>query len=229
MDVNKRIEEQLTSHDILLYMKGTPDFPQCGFSGQAVAALFASKALLTQHSIKVGLGYSSAAHMGFMLMVCGLGVYAAAILHLVAHSFYKAHAFLSSGSVIDTARAWINAGAAIFEKPLSVVPDVQRVTNSALSLINQSYVGDITISPLSKLHNPLRALSWRTQEEITELVDEGERATWPRIERIRIQTRISRTLDPILRDYEDQHIEHYGKPVRATKSKGARPRRRKAG
>ena len=39
MDVNARIEDQLKSHDILLYMKGTPDFPQCGFSGQAVAAL----------------------------------------------------------------------------------------------------------------------------------------------------------------------------------------------
>lgn len=39
MDVNSRIEEQLSSHDILLYMKGTPDFPQCGFSGQTVAAL----------------------------------------------------------------------------------------------------------------------------------------------------------------------------------------------
>ena len=39
MDVNARIEEQLTSHEVLLYMKGTPDFPQCGFSGQAVAAL----------------------------------------------------------------------------------------------------------------------------------------------------------------------------------------------
>ena len=39
VNVNERIEEQLKSHDILLYMKGTPDFPQCGFSGQAVAAL----------------------------------------------------------------------------------------------------------------------------------------------------------------------------------------------
>ncbi len=39
MDVNSRIEEQLKAHDILLYMKGTPDFPQCGFSGQTVAAL----------------------------------------------------------------------------------------------------------------------------------------------------------------------------------------------
>ena len=132
-------------------------------------------------------------------------------------------------AMIDTARAWINAGAAIFERPLSVIPDVQRVTNSALSVINQSYVGDITISPISKIHNPLRALSWRTQEEIRELVDEGERATWPRIERVRIQTRISRTLDLILRDYEEQHIEHFGKPVKATQSRGTRTRRRKAG
>lgn len=39
MDINERIEEQLNEHDVLLYMKGTPDFPQCGFSGQTVAAL----------------------------------------------------------------------------------------------------------------------------------------------------------------------------------------------
>jgi monothiol glutaredoxin len=39
VDVKSRIEDQLKSHDVLLYMKGSPDFPQCGFSGQAVAAL----------------------------------------------------------------------------------------------------------------------------------------------------------------------------------------------
>ena len=39
MDVNDRIRQQLDEHTVLLYMKGTPDFPQCGFSGQAVAAL----------------------------------------------------------------------------------------------------------------------------------------------------------------------------------------------
>lgn len=68
-------------------------------------ALFASVVFLTQPSVKVALGYSSIAHMGFMLLICGFGVYTAAILHLVAHSFYKAHAFLSSGSVIDSVRA----------------------------------------------------------------------------------------------------------------------------
>lgn len=38
-NVNERIESQLKENQILLYMKGTPDFPQCGFSGQTVAAL----------------------------------------------------------------------------------------------------------------------------------------------------------------------------------------------
>ncbi len=39
MDINERIEAQLKDNPVLLYMKGTPDFPQCGFSGQTVAAL----------------------------------------------------------------------------------------------------------------------------------------------------------------------------------------------
>ena len=39
MNINERIKEQLDSNHILLYMKGSPDFPQCGFSGQTVAAL----------------------------------------------------------------------------------------------------------------------------------------------------------------------------------------------
>lgn len=39
MNVNERIESQLKENPVLLYMKGTPDFPQCGFSGQTVAAL----------------------------------------------------------------------------------------------------------------------------------------------------------------------------------------------
>jgi monothiol glutaredoxin len=39
VDVNQRIEEQLKSYPVLLYMKGTPDFPQCGFSARVVAVL----------------------------------------------------------------------------------------------------------------------------------------------------------------------------------------------
>ncbi len=39
MDVVERIKTQLSSHPVMLYMKGTPDFPQCGFSATVVKAL----------------------------------------------------------------------------------------------------------------------------------------------------------------------------------------------
>jgi NAD(P)H-quinone oxidoreductase subunit 5 len=42
--------------------------------------------------------------MGFMLMEVGLGLYELALLHLVAHSLYKAYAFLSAGDTVDFAR-----------------------------------------------------------------------------------------------------------------------------
>lgn len=71
----------------------------------SVTALFASVVRVTQPSVKVSLAYSSAAHMGFTLLLCGLGAFPFAVLHLVAHSFYKAHAFLSSGSAVDVALA----------------------------------------------------------------------------------------------------------------------------
>lgn len=70
-----------------------------------VTALFGSLVMLTQTSVKVQLAYSTVAQMGFMLLQCGLGAFSAALLHIVAHSLYKAHAFLSSGSIIDLARA----------------------------------------------------------------------------------------------------------------------------
>ena len=68
-------------------------------------ALFASVVMVTDSRIKATLAWSSAAHMGFMLLLCGIGAYTVAIAHLVAHSFYKAHAFLSSGSAVDAALA----------------------------------------------------------------------------------------------------------------------------
>ncbi|WP_330925033.1 Grx4 family monothiol glutaredoxin [Candidatus Sororendozoicomonas aggregata] len=41
MDIMDQIKEQIESHDILLYMKGSPKLPQCGFSSQAVQILMA--------------------------------------------------------------------------------------------------------------------------------------------------------------------------------------------
>lgn len=63
-------------------------------------AVFASTVMLTQASIKRGLAFSTVAQLGFMMLECGLGAFPLALLHLVGHSLYKAHAFLSSGSTV---------------------------------------------------------------------------------------------------------------------------------
>ena len=50
-DINALIDEQVKNNDVFLYMKGTPDFPMCGFSGRAIQILKAcgvdTKALTT--------------------------------------------------------------------------------------------------------------------------------------------------------------------------------------
>jgi NAD(P)H-quinone oxidoreductase subunit 5 len=66
-------------------------------------ALFGSLVMITQTSVKRTLAFSTVAQMGFMMLQCGLGAFALALLHIVAHSLYKAHAFLSSGSAISAA------------------------------------------------------------------------------------------------------------------------------
>ncbi|MEO8385127.1 MAG: NADH-quinone oxidoreductase subunit L, partial [Betaproteobacteria bacterium] len=63
-------------------------------------AFLAGLVMLTRISIKVRLAWSTAAQMGFMLLECGLGLYTLAALHLIGHSIYKAHAFLSASSVV---------------------------------------------------------------------------------------------------------------------------------
>lgn len=68
-----------------------------------LTAVISSLVMTTRISIKVNLAWSTCAQMGFMLMECGLGLYALAFLHLLAHSLYKAHAFLGSGGAVQQA------------------------------------------------------------------------------------------------------------------------------
>lgn len=63
-------------------------------------AFFGSMVMITQSSVKRSLAFSTVAQMGFMMLQCGLGAFALALLHIVAHSLYKAHAFLSSGNMM---------------------------------------------------------------------------------------------------------------------------------
>lgn len=76
-----------------------------------LSAVMASLVMMTQTSIKRSLAWSTVSQMGFMMLQCGLGAFALAVLHIVAHSLYKSYAFLSSGSVLALAKAaWTPSG-----------------------------------------------------------------------------------------------------------------------
>ena len=97
----------------------------------AITALVGGLVMLSQTSIKRALAFSTIAQMGFMMLQCGLGAFSAALLHIVAHSLYKAHAFLASGSVLEAAarlktdaRPKLQGMAALFMLPVAVAAAV---------------------------------------------------------------------------------------------------------
>lgn len=61
MDAQERIQKQIDENPVILYMKGTPDFPQCGFSNRAAQVLkacgvpFAAINVLADQEIAEGL------------------------------------------------------------------------------------------------------------------------------------------------------------------------------
>ena len=61
MTLDERIKEQLEEFPLILYMKGTPDFPQCGFSAKVCGILKASNKrfafvnILEDHELRDGL------------------------------------------------------------------------------------------------------------------------------------------------------------------------------
>jgi NAD(P)H-quinone oxidoreductase subunit 5 len=68
-------------------------------------SLFGGLVMLTQPAVKTSLAWSTIAQMGFMIFQCGLALFPLALLHIVAHSLYKAHAFLSSGNAVELVAA----------------------------------------------------------------------------------------------------------------------------
>ena len=66
----------------------------------ATTALFAAVVSLTQTDVKRTLAYSTISQLGFMTLLCGVGAFVAAIFHMLAHGFFKAFLFLSTGNAL---------------------------------------------------------------------------------------------------------------------------------
>ncbi|MBC7428545.1 MAG: hypothetical protein H7336_08040 [Bacteriovorax sp.] len=70
----------------------------------SITAVFGALVMITQNDIKRKLAYSTISQMGVMMVSCGLGAYSLALFHIIAHSFYKSHAFLSTGFLVEESK-----------------------------------------------------------------------------------------------------------------------------
>jgi predicted acylesterase/phospholipase RssA len=85
------------------------------------------------------------------------------------------------------------------------VPGLGSVIKKAHAIASQTYSGDITVYPERHLMNLGKMFSNFGPEEVQKMMLEGRRATWPKVERIRNTTQISRTFDSCLRRMSEQY------------------------
>lgn len=98
-------------------------------------ALLGGLAMLTQSAVKNSLAWSTIAQMGFMIMQCGLALFPLALLHIVAHSLYKAHAFLASGTAVDLVAAIPRPG------PVAIPGGRAVLSAFAAALVTYAFIG----------------------------------------------------------------------------------------
>ncbi len=125
----------------------------------AITAIFGSVVMLTQTSIKRSLAYSTIAQMGFMMLQCGLGAFALAFFHLVAHALYKAHAFLASGTLVKSQTPSPDDSK---EKPLSPVYIIPNLAIGFGLLFGLAYFFEISLTeaPALILLGSVFLMSW---------------------------------------------------------------------
>jgi len=123
-----------------------------------------------------------------------------------------------SNTAFKTAKDWGLAASHLLQKPFKENSYASKLINGYIALVSQSYTGDINILPSSRFLSPAQILASRSSEEVMELLSEGERATWPAIERIRIQTHISRTLNRLI-DEIDRGVSNGGRRAAHPKRK----------
>jgi NTE family protein len=103
-----------------------------------------------------------------------------------------------------TAKEWSLTTARILSHQTRFAKRLNHMVRLSSSVLAQTYTGDINILPPKRVHNPLQLLSQRGPEEIQALIRHGERAAWPKLEIVRLQTKISRTLDALIQALENE-------------------------
>lgn len=98
----------------------------------SVSAVLGTTWKLMQHDIKKMLACSTMAQMGFMMMQCGVGLFAAAIAHLCWHGLFKAYLFLNSGSAVKQKKAETTSKTSPIMLLISLVGGLAAMTSFAV-------------------------------------------------------------------------------------------------
>ncbi len=118
----------------------SPDVLHIVFIVGAVTVLLGASMMLVQNDIKKTLGFSTMGQMGYMIMECGLGAFALAIFHLIAHGLFKASLFLSAGAVIHHARHEPKFPVSPTHKPVRLPTQASWVTGLIITLIMPLFI-----------------------------------------------------------------------------------------
>ncbi len=118
----------------------SPDVLHIVFIVGAATVLLGASMMLVQNDIKKTLGFSTMGQMGYMVMECGLGAFALAIFHLIAHGLFKASLFLSAGTVIHSARHEPKFPASSSHKPTRLPTQASWVTGLVITLIMPLFI-----------------------------------------------------------------------------------------
>ncbi len=121
----------------------------------AATVVYGTTAMLIKPDVKGALAWSTTGQMGFMIMTCGLGLPAVAMVHLVGHALYKATLFLGSGSVV---RGQLRHAAA---PPVPRVSRARRIAAVTAALVAPAVMlaGASAVWPVSV---PVAVFVWAT-------------------------------------------------------------------
>jgi len=99
----------------------------------------------------------------------------------------------------------------ISKRSLANWPRINLLVNMYSSVVTQNYTADINIFPRYRLFDPTKLLVHLSEQELMEIITEGEKACWPKVEMIRNCSKISRTLDRLLESLDQQSVEQVGR------------------
>jgi len=120
------------------------------------------------------------------------------------------------GLGVGLGRELLNFYRGVVQNRSETWPRFNMAISSVHALMDQNYSGDINIIPSFSWYNPTKILSKLSEEDLINLMQNGERSTYPRVEAIRTCTRISRTMEEILLRFEQGDLRpddsEYHKP-----------------